>query len=118
MATGDFFIDPFPGPVDMVLFSNILHDWPDETNIQLIEKAYNCLAPGGRIVISELLLSDDVKSSTVSATSMNVIMLPYTKGRQYRPMEVFQRLKWAGFVQPQVTSLFDDYALVIATKPE
>ena len=118
VAPGDFFTDPFPGPVDLVLFSNILHDWPDETNIQLIDKAYESLAPGGRIVISELLLSDDIKSSTVSSSSMNIIMLPYTKGRQYRPKELFRRLERAGFVQPRVTKLVDDYDLVIATKPE
>jgi SAM-dependent methyltransferase len=116
---GDFFTDEeFPGPVDMVLFSNILHDWPDETNLKLIQKAYNCLCPGGRIAISELLLSDDVKSSTSSATSMNVIMLPYTKGRQYRPKELYRRLERAGFVDPHVTNLVDDYDLVIATKPQ
>ena len=118
VAPGDFFTDSFPGPVDVVLFSNILHDWPDETNVQLINKAYQCLAPGGRVVISELLLSDDIKSSTVSSTSMNVIMLPYTKGRQYRAKELFRRLERAGFVQPHVTKLVDDYDLVVATKPE
>ena len=112
------FTDSFPGPVDVVLFSNILHDWPDETNVHLINKAYQCLAPGGRIVISELFLSDDVKSSTVSSTSMNIIMLPYTKGRQYRAKELFRRLERAGFAQPHVTKLVDDYDLVIATKPE
>jgi SAM-dependent methyltransferase len=118
VASGYFFTDdPFPGPVDYILFSNIFHDWPDEINLKLIEKAYNCLSPGGKIVISELLLSDDVKSSTSSATSMNVIMMPYTKGRQYRPKELFRRLKRAGFVDPHVTKLVDDYDLVIATKP-
>lgn len=116
---GDFFTDEaFPGPVDMVLFSNILHDWPDKVNLNLIEKAFNCLNPGGWIVISELLLSDDVVSSSSSATSMNVIMLPYTKGRQYRPKELYRRLERAGFVNPCVTNLVDDYDLVIATKPE
>ena len=118
VAPGDFFMDSFPSPVDVVLFSNILHDWPDEANVQLIDKAYQCLAPGGRIVISELLLSDDIKSSTVSSTSMNVIMLPYTKGRQYRAKELFLRLERAGFVEPHVTKLVDDYDLVVATKPE
>ena len=117
VTAGDFFTDdPFLGPVDYVLFSNIFHDWPDETNLKLIEKAYNCLGPGGKIVISEYLLSDDVKSSALSATSMNVIMLPYTKGRQYRPKELFRRLTRAGFVDPHVTKLVDDYDLVIATK--
>jgi hypothetical protein len=118
VVAGNFFTDdPFPGSVDYILFSNIFHDWPDEINLQLIHKAYECLAPGGTIVISELLLADDVKSSTSSSTSMNVIMLPYTKGRQYRPKELFHRLKRAGFVEEHVTNLVDDYYLVIATKP-
>ena len=117
VKSGDFFKDPFPGPVDVVLFSNILHDWPDETNLQLIDKAFDCLLPGGRIVISELLLADNVKESSEAATCMNVIMLPFTKGRQYRPKELFGRLDRAGFVDMCVVHLVDDYDLVIATKP-
>ena len=118
VAADNFFTDDaFPGPVDYILFSNIFHDWPDEVNLNLISKAYNCLCPGGKIVISELLLSDDVKSSTPSSTSTNVMMLPGTKGRQYRPKELFQRLKRAGFVDPHVKSLVDDYELIVATKP-
>ncbi|KAL7553013.1 hypothetical protein ACHAWF_016258 [Thalassiosira exigua] len=118
VCAGNFFSDdPFPGPVDYVLFSNVLHDWPDSINLRLINKAYDCLSPGGKIVISELLLSDDVKSSTSTATSMNVIMLPYTKGRQYRPKELIRRLGRAGFVDQCIVGLVDDYELVVATKP-
>lgn len=117
VVPGNFFTDePFPTGCDYVLFSNILHDWPDETNIDLITKAYDCLNSGGKVVISELLLADDVKSSTSSSTSMNVIMLPYTKGRQYRPKELFHRFLKAGFVDMHVKKLVDDYDLVIATK--
>ena len=115
---GNFFEDePFPANVDYILFSNILHDWPDDINVSLINKAYNCLNSGGKIVISEMLLADDVKSSSSSSTIMNVIMLPYTKGRQYRPKELFRRLERTGFVDPFVKNLVDDYDLVIATKP-
>ena len=118
VEAGDFFTaDPFPSRVDLVLFANILHDWPDEINMQLLRKAYDCLNPGGRVVISELLLADDVKSSTSSATSMNVIMIPYTKGRQYRPKELFRRLSKLGFVAPTTTALVDDYSLIVARKP-
>lgn len=117
VTAGNFFTDePFPGGVDYILFSNILHDWPDDINVHLIDKAYNCLSSGGKIVISEMLLANDVKSSSSSSTSMNVIMLPYTKGRQYRPKELFRRLERAGFVEPHVKNLVDDYDLVIATK--
>jgi len=115
VSPGDFFNDPLPA-ADYVLFSNIFHDWPDSINANLIQKAYDCLNPGGKIVISEILLADDVKSSTPAATSMNVIMLPYTKGRQYRPKELFRRLQKVGFTKPQVINLVDDYDLVVGTK--
>lgn len=79
----------------MLAFSNILHDWPGETNLQLLQKAFDCLNPGGdRVVISELLLADNGKSSTSSSK----IKIPYfTKGRQYRPKELHRRLERIGF---------------------
>jgi len=79
VCPGDFFTDEFPEKMNYVLFSNILHDWPDETNLELLKKSYNCLEPGGQVIISELLLDDDVRNSTSASTSMNIIMLPYTK---------------------------------------
>lgn len=102
---------------DIVLLSNILHDWPDETNLKLIQKAFDCLQPGGRIVISELLIAEDIKSSSSAATSMNIIMIPWTQGRQYRAKELFRRWEDAGFVDPQELDLVDDYSLVVGVKP-
>jgi SAM-dependent methyltransferase len=115
---GDFFNEAFPVEnADIVLFSNILHDWPDETNLKLIGKAFDCLQPGGRIVISELLIAEDIKSSSSAATSMNIIMIPWTQGRQYRAKELFRRLEDAGFINPQELHLVDDYSLVVGEKP-
>jgi hypothetical protein len=93
--------DEFPGPIDMVLFSNILHDWPEETNLNLIQKAYHCLCPGGRIVISELLLLDHLKFSTSPAISMNVIKLPYQGVALLAQGTVMN-------IDPHVTNLMDD----------
>jgi hypothetical protein len=117
VTSGDFFSEaPFPMS-DIVLFANIFHDWPDEINLALIRKAFASLSSGGRIVISELLLGDELRSSSSASTSMNVIMIPWTKGRQYRPKELFRRLTHAGFVRPRVHQLVDDYSLVVAEKP-
>jgi hypothetical protein len=102
---------------DIVLFANILHDWKDETNMKLLKKAYDSLYVGGRVVISEILLADDISKSSSSATSMNIIMLPYTKGRQYRSKELHRRLTTIGFINPRTKHLVDDYSLIIADKP-
>jgi hypothetical protein len=73
---------------------------------------------GGRAAISELLLADDVKSSAPAASSMNVAMPPFVKGRQYRAKELFCRLPEVGFIKPGVTALVDDYSLVTTERPE
>lgn len=117
VTAGDFCSDEGFPDADIVLFANIFHDWPDTTNLSLLRKTFACLRSGGRIVISELLLGDDLKSSSSASTSMNVIMIPWTKGRQYRPNELFLRLTNAGFVNPRLHKLVDDYSVVIATKP-
>ena len=39
----DLFIDKsFRGPFDVVLFSNILHDWPYAANLKLLKVAFKC----------------------------------------------------------------------------
>lgn len=116
VVPGDFFSDqPFP-TADIVLFANIIHDWDDETNLSLLQKAFDALRPGGRVVVSELLLADDIRSSSPSSTSMNVVMLQWTKGRQYRPKELKSMMKQVGFSTTDVKTLVDDYSLVIGHK--
>ena len=79
VESGDFFTDdpflPDNQKVDIVFFSNILHDWPDDINMKLLQKAYDCLSPGGNVVINEMLLADNVRDSTSSSTSMNIIQV-------------------------------------------
>lgn len=116
VVPGDFFSDqPFP-TADIVLFANIIHDWDDATNLSLLQKAFDSLRPGGRVVVSELLLADDIRSSSPSSTSMNVVMLQWTKGRQYRPKELKAMMKQVGFATTDVKTLVDDYSLVIGYK--
>src|SRR5262249_10178190 len=67
---GDFFRDPFPAPVDAVLFSNVLHDWAPSEVRSLLRKTYDSLAPGGRVFVSDLVLDDD-RAGPEAASLMN-----------------------------------------------
>jgi len=97
-AAGDFLSDePLPGGHDVVLFSMILHDWDEATNQRLLTKAYEALAPGGRAVISELLLNAE-RTGPAPAALMGLNMLVETVGgRNYSDVEYAAWLRQAGF---------------------
>jgi SAM-dependent methyltransferase len=42
-----------PPPADLVAFKSVLHDWPNEDAVQLLERAHALVRPGGRLVIFE-----------------------------------------------------------------
>lgn len=92
---GDFF-GAFPAGHDLHLFSMILHDWNEEKNKALLRRSYAALAPGGAVVISELLVDDD-KTGPAPAALMSLNMLIETEGRNYTAAEYADWLIEAGF---------------------
>ena len=49
----DALSDSLPNNLDAVTFKSILHDWPEEATARFIERARDCLKPGGSIIIFE-----------------------------------------------------------------
>lgn len=58
-VAGDFLAEELPGGYDVISFVRVLHDWPDDVSMMLIEKAYRALRPGGRIVVCEEFRTTD-----------------------------------------------------------
>ena len=52
-AGGDFLAGPLPEGYDVLSFVRVLHDWPADVARTLLEKAWQALPPGGRLVICE-----------------------------------------------------------------
>lgn len=50
---GDFLNGPLPGGYDVLSFVRVLHDWPADIARLLLEKAWQALPPGGRLVLCE-----------------------------------------------------------------
>jgi 3-hydroxy-5-methyl-1-naphthoate 3-O-methyltransferase len=100
---GDFFADPkFPSGHDVILLSMILHDWSEKEDREILRKCYEALAPGGAVVISELLVNDD-KTGPPPAALMSLNMLIETLGgRNYTPSEYRDWLEAIGFRDVQV----------------
>jgi demethylspheroidene O-methyltransferase len=53
VAGGDFKTDPLPAGADLITLIRILHDHDDDVARQILAKAFDALAPGGRLLIAE-----------------------------------------------------------------
>ncbi|GAA2598858.1 methyltransferase [Streptomyces axinellae] len=102
-VAGDFMTDePLPGGHDVILLSMILHDWDETTNRALLRKCWEALAPGGAIVICELLLNPE-RTGPASAALMGMNMIVETEGgKNYSETEYQDWLTDAGFEEPRV----------------
>jgi len=117
---GNFFKDPYPTkfgdtPVDVVFYSQILHDWPVDKGSLFLKTAYNTLSEGGIVMVNEKLLTADRSSPSANAM-VSIDMLFWTEGQQYTAEKLFQMLTEAGFKNPQVQPTYGYWSVVWATK--
>ena len=112
----NFFEDPWPTDADGFCFSNILHDWPVDTCRGLLRRAFEALAPGGRVFVHEALLAPDRCSPRMTAL-FSLLMLMNHRGQQFTCDELFELLRDAGFEAPRVVHSYSYWSLVEASKP-
>ncbi|HVQ94790.1 MAG TPA: methyltransferase [Mycobacteriales bacterium] len=94
---GDFTREELPAGYDVLLLSNILHDWDEATGRMLVGKCRAALPPGGQLLICELMLTAD-RSGPPSAALMGLNMIVETAGgRNYSHDELAGWLLDAGF---------------------
>lgn len=85
VKTGDMFAEKWPIS-DIVLLSNMLHDW-DLTEVRkLIAMAAEALPPGGLLVIHDAFISDD-KSGPLAVAEYSALLMNITQGKCYTPQE-------------------------------
>lgn len=99
-------------------FGNVLHDWSDDVNRMLLQKAFDSLPEtGGKVLIVEMLVSEDVGSTSKVAAGLNLVMVTNEDGRQYKASEIKVILESIGFVDIKViTSSITPYSAVLASK--
>jgi cyclopropane fatty-acyl-phospholipid synthase-like methyltransferase len=113
----NMFTQDWPRGHDAHFFSNIFHDWSDETCRLLARKSFEALPAGGRILLHEILMDDD-GCGPWQAAAFSLLMLMGTKGRQFTLPELRQFLEAAGFVDIEAVRTGGGYySLVSARKP-
>jgi acetylserotonin N-methyltransferase len=111
----DMFRDTWPAGYDAVFFSNVFHDWAPTTNRRLAGAAFDALAPGGRILLHEMLMAEE-KDGPLTTASFAVLMLLGTPGKQYTLGELTVILEAAGFSDVSATPSYGYYSIVSAVK--
>ncbi|QFZ24206.1 methyltransferase [Saccharothrix syringae] len=105
-VAGDFLADGrLPAGYDVHLVSGVLHNWDPATNLALLRKCREALAPGGVLLVCELVLNDR-RTGPPEAALMGLNMVVETVGgRNYAESEYVDWLDRAGFTGLEVRGL-------------
>jgi len=98
---GDMFVDPFPGGCDVILLSNILHDWDVPECRALLRRCAGALPAGGRVLVHDVFLNDDMGGPLAVALYSGALFY-LTEGRAYSAAEYRGWLREAGLVPGEI----------------
>lgn len=96
VVTADMFKDAWSEDTDILLLSNVLHDWDVPEVRALLEKSAQTLASGGLLIIHEAFLNDD-KTGPLPVAEYSALLMNITQGKCYAPGEYGSILKEFGF---------------------
>jgi ubiquinone/menaquinone biosynthesis C-methylase UbiE len=116
-CAGDMFHDAVPGPADVILLSNILHDWDVPECRTLLARCARALAPRGRLLIHDVFLNDALDGPLPIAL-YSAALFRLTEGRAYSAAEYRAWMAEAGLVPGAVTSTLIHCGVLPGTRPE
>ena len=95
LLPGDMFTDNLPPSADLILLSNILHDWDIPQCQALINRCAAALPTNGQLVIHDVFLNDDL-SGPLPLALYSAALFTLTEGRAYSATEYRKMLTTAG----------------------
>jgi predicted O-methyltransferase YrrM len=114
---GDFRAGSLGENYDLVLISAICHMLSPEENRDLMARAFDALAPGGRVVVQDFLLQPNKAGPRFAALFSLNMLVGTGSGASYSEAEYRAWLDTAHFGDVRVVRLPGPAALVIGTKP-
>jgi len=114
---GDLRRDSFGSGYDLGLLSAICHMLGPDENRDLLRRVFAALAPGGRVVIQDHLMSDDKTTPRAGALFAVNMLVGTPSGSTYSATEYERWLREAGFAGPRQLPLPPPNGLLIATRP-
>jgi hypothetical protein len=112
---GDMFRDPMPEGSDVVLLSNVLHDWDVPECRALIGRCAAALPPGGRLLIHDVFLNDAL-DGPLPVALYSAALFCLTEGRAYSAAEYRAWLTEAGLAPGAIVPTLVHCGVLPATK--
>ena len=94
---GDMRKDDFDKGYDLVLLSAICHMYSPDENLALLKKAFDAVAPGGRLVIQDFILDPDKTSPRQAALFALNMLVGTPAGGTYNEAEYAGWMRSVGF---------------------
>jgi SAM-dependent methyltransferase len=113
LVSGDFF-EAVPEGADLHLLKQIVHDWDDVRATQLLRTCHRALAPGGTLLLVEMVIPSDNRPSPAQAMDLNMLVL--LGGRERTEEEYRQLLQAAGFRLERVIPTHSPFCVIEATR--
>ena len=117
VLAGDMFEGEFPRGFDLILLSNVLHDWDDPVAAQLVAKAASALEPGGKLLIHDAFL-DAEKRGPLPVAQYSALLMHSTEGRCFSVGEIREWLQQNGLEWRGQHATAVDRSVIIAEKAE
>ena len=115
VIASDMLTDPLPTGYDVHLFSNVLHDWDVPECERLVARCSAALPRGGRLLIHDAFLNDDLSGPLYPAL-FSVALMVITQGRNYSVAEYKTWLTAAGLKTGEVQPTLVHSSVLVGTK--
>ena len=97
LVAGDFYDDPLPSGADLAWVSAIVHQHAREDSRELFAKVRAALAPGGRIMIRDIVMESDRIAPPEGALFAVNMLVATASGGTFTMDEFTEDLQAAGF---------------------
>jgi cyclopropane fatty-acyl-phospholipid synthase-like methyltransferase len=118
--TGDYRSDPFPGPVDAILLSNLFQTESEEVGRVILAKSREALRPGGTLLVHGVMTDPDETKPPATAMFSLLMYVLFDQGRAYPAETVSDWMTQEGFGIRFTRPLGDPFRskLILATRLE
>jgi precorrin-6B methylase 2 len=112
---GDFFKEPLPA-ADVIVLGRVLHNWDLETKTMLLRKAYQAIPTGGAVIVYDMLIDDERRSSASGLLSSLNMLLWTARGFGYSGSDCVGWMGSVGFRQTSVEELPGGNSMIVGVK--
>ena len=112
---GDMFADDVPAGLDVILLSNILHDWDEPECIRLVNKLVKALPKGGLLLVHDVFLNDEL-DGPLEIALYSAALFSLTEGRAYSKKEYQAWVNEAGMTLVKVIPTLAHCGVMVFSK--